>query len=464
VGVEDKAAPSENGGSTSGNDKSLSWWDIQDENAALPMRDVTSQELRRLLTSRRDAGADGDSYETATKVAKGAFHTIGKAVSHAVTGQDGGSSSSPPLSVVVFKLLDLVKMHDDFVKRHVSGKRGNAISVRPPKAVRSSSITSAKARASTGHHYTAPTQQQQQQPQHQHQQSYRSASTTAAAAAVAPAPPRSVTPNHHQPPQRSVTAPARQQQQKPVAPEASLMDFGPPIPSGSGVGGGQGIYPGETKQQKLQREYRQKAAKAPRVWDPVDERWVDVDPKVANSAAASMPVTKKGSSGDLMMNGGTTKTKGLSLAESQAAASRKSANVQQAVASRVSDMRQSQMKAVNEVREREASKKAAENEEDMVRRKLEPKIKQWSEEHGKKKQLRALLGSLHIILWPDANWKPVGLGDLLDDKVCIKVYRKATLVVHPDKAQHYDAERRFVAKRVFDALTQAKAEYDNGKK
>merc|ERR1712232_746272 len=35
---------------------------------------------------------------------------------------------------------------------------------------------------------------------------------------------------------------------------------------------------------------------------------------------------------------------------------------------------------------------------DECRRRLEPKLKAWSEEHGKKKQIRALLASLHLIL------------------------------------------------------------------
>jgi hypothetical protein len=35
-------------------------------------------------------------------------------------------------------------------------------------------------------------------------------------------------------------------------------------------------------------------------------------------------------------------------------------------------------------------------------------------------------------------------------------------VVHPDKTGGLDAEKRFVAKRVFDALTQAKVEFDGG--
>ena len=141
----------------------------------------------------------------------------------------------------------------------------------------------------------------------------------------------------------------------------------------------------------------------------------------------------------------------------------KSANVQAAVQDRVDNMKREQDKAVQEIREREAKKKQQESEEDEVRKRLEPKIKAWSEEHGKKKQLRALLASLHTILWSGAKWKQVTIGDLLDDKKVIRSFQRASLVVHPDKTGHLDSEKRFLAKRIFDALCQAKAQFDDGK-
>ena len=121
-------------------------------------------------------------------------------------------------------------------------------------------------------------------------------------------------------------------------------------------------------------------------------------------------------------------------------------------------MKVAQQKALQEVREREEQKKQSESQEDEVRQRLEPKIKAWSEEHGKKKQLRALLASLHTILWPEAKWKPVNLGDLLDDKKCRLAFHKASRVVHPDKTMKLSPENRFLAKRIFDALSQAKSE------
>jgi len=113
------------------------------------------------------------------------------------------------------------------------------------------------------------------------------------------------------------------------------------------------------------------------------------------------------------------------------------------------------------VKQREAEKKRKEDEEDKIRTQLEPKIKAWSEEHGKKKQLQALLASLHTILWNGAKWKQINIGDILQPAKVKKFYFKATLVVHPDKTQDLPAEQRFLAKRIFDALTQAKSVWDD---
>jgi DnaJ-class molecular chaperone len=49
----------------------------------------------------------------------------------------------------------------------------------------------------------------------------------------------------------------------------------------------------------------------------------------------------------------------------------------------------------------------------------------------------------------------------LDASKCKKCYHKASRVVHPDKTHHLKAEERFLAKRIFDALSQAKTEFES---
>jgi hypothetical protein len=240
------------------------------------------------------------------------------------------------------------------------------------------------------------------------------------------------------------------------------MDFGAPASAGSHTlrhasSMPSAIRPNETKQEKLKREYSQKATTAQRVWDDVDQRWVEIDPK----AVGNQRSTASAPPGADAVNHKKKKEVGIKLDASSAVG--KSAGVQAAVNQRVNEMKQSQAKALQEMREREQKKKAADDEEDVVRQRLDPKIKAWSEEHGKKKQLRALLASLHTILWSGSLWKQITIGDLLDDKKVKLAFHKASRVVHPDKTAHMDAEKRFLAKRIFDAISQAKTVFDEGK-
>ena len=58
------------------------------------------------------------------------------------------------------------------------------------------------------------------------------------------------------------------------------------------------------------------------------------------------------------------------------------------------------------------------------------------EQAGRAGNIRALLSTLHTVLWPDSGWKPPGLTDLVEPARVKRAYMKANLVVHPDKARH----------------------------
>lgn len=48
---------------------------------------------------------------------------------------------------------------------------------------------------------------------------------------------------------------------------------------------------------------------------------------------------------------------------------------------------------------------------------------------------------MHTVLWEGENrWKPVGMADLVTPEQVKKVYRKAVLVVHPDKVRDVFAQ------------------------
>ncbi|OMO89520.1 hypothetical protein COLO4_19725 [Corchorus olitorius] len=58
------------------------------------------------------------------------------------------------------------------------------------------------------------------------------------------------------------------------------------------------------------------------------------------------------------------------------------------------------------------------------------------------------------VLWPECGWQPVSLTDLITAAAVKKVYRKATLCIHPDKVQQKGAnlQQKYVAEKVFDLL------------
>uniref|UniRef100_A0A7N8X8Q1 Cyclin-G-associated kinase n=1 Tax=Mastacembelus armatus TaxID=205130 RepID=A0A7N8X8Q1_9TELE len=89
---------------------------------------------------------------------------------------------------------------------------------------------------------------------------------------------------------------------------------------------------------------------------------------------------------------------------------------------------------------------------------LKLQILDWIE--GKERNIRALLSTLHTVLWEgETRWKPVGMADLVSPDQVKKYYRKAVLVVHPDKATGQPYEQ--YAKMIFMELNDAWSEFEN---
>mmetsp|Transcript_24556 Transcript_24556/g.44309 ORF Transcript_24556/g.44309 Transcript_24556/m.44309 type:complete len:543 (-) Transcript_24556:315-1943(-) len=454
------------GGGSSGG--AYSWWDVQDENARLPVKEATPKELNRMLAPKIAEEGDIVTQEV-TKAAKGAMKYMGKAM-NAVSGSEDRRDremeddlTAVRTPVIFFKLLDLGKVRKGFGGNGggatSGGSRRVASSGRPVPARRGASniISSRGSNRSLSGSQQPPSRQ---------------SSRVSAAPISAGAPRVAAQQQQHQARTQPLRPPPSVAKSTP--PTADLMGFNSaPAPAAQSrnlhhatslptTSTPTGAKPGETRAEKLKREYAKKQATASRVWDDIDKRWVEGPVKDGETKATA---PSRSNAGIASSNGGvvgaTTGVKGISLDRSNAAG--KSANVAAAVHARINDMEGAQQKAIQELRAREAQKANADNEEDLVRQRLEPKLKAWGEEHGKKKQLRALLANLHTILWEGSKWKQVSLADVLDDSKVKRVYHKASRVVHPDKTGHLDAEKRFIAKRVFDALTQAKVEFDEGK-
>ncbi|XP_023363468.1 cyclin-G-associated kinase [Otolemur garnettii] len=89
---------------------------------------------------------------------------------------------------------------------------------------------------------------------------------------------------------------------------------------------------------------------------------------------------------------------------------------------------------------------------------LKLKILEWIE--GKERNVRALLSTLHTVLWDgESRWTPVGMADLVTPAQVKKHYRRAVLVVHPDKAAGQPYEQ--YAKMIFMELSDAWSEFES---
>mmetsp|Transcript_12979 Transcript_12979/g.41144 ORF Transcript_12979/g.41144 Transcript_12979/m.41144 type:complete len:261 (+) Transcript_12979:174-956(+) len=78
-----------------------------------------------------------------------------------------------------------------------------------------------------------------------------------------------------------------------------------------------------------------------------------------------------------------------------------------------------------------------------------------------KKNIRALLADMDKVMWPEANWQPISIADLIQPGKVKKAYYRASRYVHPDKLVGLTCEQRFIGQTVFDALSQAYAEFEN---
>ena len=127
----------------------------------------------------------------------------------------------------------------------------------------------------------------------------------------------------------------------------------------------------------------------------------------------------------------------------------------------------------------EERNKKLNDEMDEAKAVLGPRLTQWAEDNGKKRNVRTLLTTMHEVLWEGARWKPLSLADVIDPKkvesapyshrydsnmwclTCSRntqvklAYRKAMLVVHPDRNTNSSGTDIFVAKRIFEAINEA---------
>ncbi|VFQ95976.1 unnamed protein product [Cuscuta campestris] len=118
-------------------------------------------------------------------------------------------------------------------------------------------------------------------------------------------------------------------------------------------------------------------------------------------------------------------------------------------------------KALAEKNQRDLQAQREQEERHRVAEVMDIEIKRWAA--GKEGNLRALLSTMQYVLWPECGWQPVSLTDLITGASVKKVYRKATLCIHPDKVQQKGAtlQQKYIAEKVFDLLKEAWSKFSS---
>ncbi|KNE56616.1 hypothetical protein AMAG_02406 [Allomyces macrogynus ATCC 38327] len=88
-----------------------------------------------------------------------------------------------------------------------------------------------------------------------------------------------------------------------------------------------------------------------------------------------------------------------------------------------------------------------------VKDEIDAQLATWRK--GKETNLRALLASLELVLWPELGWQKVELGQLITPAQCKVRYMKAIAKLHPDKLQTENVAHKMMATAVFAQLNEA---------
>ncbi|KAF7729660.1 hypothetical protein EC973_004033 [Apophysomyces ossiformis] len=111
-------------------------------------------------------------------------------------------------------------------------------------------------------------------------------------------------------------------------------------------------------------------------------------------------------------------------------------------------------KAVAEMRAMASQQEAEEVERLEKVDAVNAKLLQWKA--GKEQNLRALLATLDMLLWPGAQWSGTQMSELINPKRCKIIYLKAIGKVHPDKLpSSVTVEQRMLASGIFSTLNEA---------
>ncbi|GMK56949.1 hypothetical protein CspeluHIS016_0307890 [Cutaneotrichosporon spelunceum] len=114
--------------------------------------------------------------------------------------------------------------------------------------------------------------------------------------------------------------------------------------------------------------------------------------------------------------------------------------------------------AVSGLRAAAAAAEAEDEQRAALKDGVDAKLSTWRT--GKETNIRALLASLDLVLWPEVVLK-VGMHELVTDKQVKIKYMKVIARLHPDKLASATVEQRMMANGVFGTLSEAWAAFNS---
>lgn len=199
---------------------------------------------------------------------------------------------------------------------------------------------------------------------------------------------------------------------------------------GASKGEGEKIVLGGTEGEKDMKDFYGRALMRKAEALEHMEKWADAG-KVWREAVEA------GVGGSISIQGRTRCEKAVSGNQAAAPAAakrpppRKPATPKPSALSELGSGPAAESEAVKKLKAANAAAEKADDEKFALADHVDAKLVAWK--GAKADNLRALLGSLDKVLWPEAGWNKVNMGDLvMPNKVKI-VYMKAIAKVHPDK-------------------------------
>lgn len=108
--------------------------------------------------------------------------------------------------------------------------------------------------------------------------------------------------------------------------------------------------------------------------------------------------------------------------------------------------------AVSDLRAAAAAQEAEDEQRAALKDSVDARLTAWR--GGKETNIRALLASLDLVLWPEVVLK-VGMHELVTDKQVKIKYMKVIARLHPDKLAGASVEQKMLANGVFGTLSEA---------